>query len=282
MSEPLELEALRARRDELRSELERMQGGGAGEREALRDGIVGLFHDAERLIAEATELRESIRPLVDGYKRLFPSPSAPPAPARVDHLGSSTFVERAWNAIAGCRYDVAVREAERALELAPGDPAAETLLAWARMRTDRHDEARALLESVLERDAGQALARACLGYVALRQGCFAEAIEHLSRVLRGEPERKAALYANLYLGMVYSEREMYRDARTFFGQALELGPNLIEAHWELGSSYYREGEPALAAKAWRRGAEANRFNIWGERCQEAAERVARGEPVSLT
>ncbi|HET7321981.1 MAG TPA: tetratricopeptide repeat protein [Longimicrobiaceae bacterium] len=279
-TELVELEALRSRRGELAEALRRSAEGGTDEvRTSLRDGILALFRDTERLLEEVAELKESIRPLVEEYRRQQPAgkPSAP----RVDHLGSSTFVARAWNAIAGCQYDTAAREAARALDLAPGDAQAATLLAWARMRLGRLDEARALLEPIVERDPAQALARVCLGYVALMQERFAEAIEHLSRVVREGSDRKAVLYANLYLGRVYAEREMYRDAKTFFAAALELGPNLIEAYWEMGRAHARAGEMERAVEAWRRGAETNRFNAWGERCERAAERAAAGEPVEL-
>lgn len=277
MAEPLDLAALRRRHAELSAAIARAAEQ-PQQREAVRDAIVELFNDTERMLAEAAEFKESIRPLVDEYKRAFARPTAPSR--RVDHLGSSTFQERAWNAIAGCDYEAAIREATRALDLAPGTQS-ETLLAWAQMRLGRLEEARTTLESVLAREADHALARACLGYVALQQGRFAEAIEHLSRTLRADTDRKATLYANLYLGMVYAEREMYRDARGFYARALELGPYLIEAYWELGRSFYREGDREQAHDAWRRGAAANRFNAWGERCQRAAEQLAAGQPVAF-
>jgi tetratricopeptide (TPR) repeat protein len=90
--------------------------------------------------------------------------------------------------------------------------------------------------------------------------------------VRDGTDRTATLYANLYLGVVYAERDMHRDAQSFFRKALELGPNLVEAYWELGRSHQREGRDDLARDAWKTGAE-NRYNPWSERCKVAAERL---------
>ena len=60
-----------------------------------------------------------------------------------------------------------------------------------------------------------ALARINVGYICLKKGIFGEAIEHLSKAIRLDNDRKATLYAHYYLGLVYQEREMYDDAQTF-------------------------------------------------------------------
>jgi tetratricopeptide (TPR) repeat protein len=301
MSEALIAE-LRHRYEAVERMLSEAEGGVPHPREEVREGIVTLFRDIESLVERLTGLREEIRPLVERYKTAFPREAgeggeaaggsgggggeiaggaAPPV--RVDHLGASTYLERAWSAIAGANYELSVRELGRALELSPGNERAEVLLGWAMMRLGRISEARALLEEVLERAPANELARANLGYVCMREGRFAEAIEHLARAQRaGSADRTAELYAHLYMGMVYTEREMYRDARTLLARALELGPNLVEAHWEIGRSHYREGDLEAALTAWQTGAETNRFNPWGERCGEAAATLREGGAVSLS
>jgi tetratricopeptide (TPR) repeat protein len=284
MSERI-LDELRDRYEAISEVLERAEQGDTDPREALRDQIVGLFRDTESLIERLGTFQEEIRPLVERYRAAFPKAAARPAASsgavHIDHLGASTYLERGWNAIAGANYEHAVREVGRALELAPGTARGEVLLAWAYMRLGRIAEARTLLEGVLEREPGHQLARANLGYVCLRERRFAEAIEHLATAKGAGDDRTAQLYAHLYMGMVYSEREMFRDARTLLDRALELGPNLIEAYWELGRSHYREGDMEAALKAWSDGAEKNRFNPWGERCEEAAAQIREGAAVSL-
>ncbi|HEX6071195.1 MAG TPA: tetratricopeptide repeat protein, partial [Longimicrobiaceae bacterium] len=203
------------------------------------------------------------------------------AMARADDLDVSTYLDRAWNCLATCRYEDALEEVGRALVRVPASLQAETLRGWALMRLGRLDEAREVLEDVLRTNSSAALARASLGYVAYREGRYSESIDHLSRASRDATDRKAVLYAHLYLGMLYTRREMFRDGRSFLTRALELGPSLVEAYWEMGRSYYLEGQFTQAVDAWRRGAEVNRFDPWGERCQEAVDRATTGGTVVL-
>jgi tetratricopeptide (TPR) repeat protein len=287
------LDALRERRDALVARLDMMVMGSASpEQAALREEIVALFREVEAGIDELSEMRESIRPLVDRYRALFrpgdgirppradaPRPSEPRV-VRVDHLGSSTYSERGWNAIAGGDYERAERELRKALELAPGNVRARSLLGWALMRSGDLTGASGLLEGVLSDDPHCDLARANLGYVRLREERFAEAIELLSRAARSTTDRTASLYANLYLGMVYARREMYRDACGFFQIAMEMGPNLIEAYWEMGRACLRDGSRDRALEVWRLGAERNRFNPWADRCRGDADRLEAGEALS--
>jgi tetratricopeptide (TPR) repeat protein len=276
------LETLDARYARIEGELDR---AGAGERERVREEIVGLFRETEHTLERLSAFKERIRGLVERYKSLAASvPPPPPAPERSrvsDHLGSSTYVERGWSAIAGGDHERAVKELERALELAPDDPEAESLLGWAQMLGEQYDEALFTYQKVLMKDPRSALARVNLGYICLKKGIFGEAIEHLSSALRQDTDRKARLYAHFYMGLVYLEREMYDDARTFFRRTLELGPNMLEAWWEMGRTHYLEGDAAAAAEAWRTGVGTNRFNIWGERCGKALEELEAGGPVSF-
>jgi tetratricopeptide (TPR) repeat protein len=254
------------------------------ERAEVRESIVALFRDTEREIAELTEFRESIRGLIDRYKAAFaaPAPSTPPARSgRVDHLGSSTYSERAWSAIAGRRYDDAVREAERALELAPGDARATTLLGWARAAGGAGEEAVGILEGVLGSDPDRPLAGAALGLALLRAGRPAEAAARLERLVATTSDRTALLYGHHFLGMALLESGRHPEARDAFARALEFGPGLVEAYWHVGRSHYLDGDLQGAAGAWRRGAEANRFDPWAERCEEAVECLSEGRPVVL-
>jgi tetratricopeptide (TPR) repeat protein len=257
----------------------------AVERETVRAEIVGLFRDVETAIEGLTAFKERIRELVARYKAL-PAPAEgaaaglAPAPPRADYLGSSTYMERGWTAIAAGEHERAVKELSRALELAPDDAAAATLLGWAQMLLGEHDEALFTYQKVLARDPANAIARVNLGYISLQKGIYGEAIEHLTRATREGGDRKAELYGTFYLGLVYSRREMYADARRFFRRALELGPNLMEAYWELGLAYYLDGNRTQAREVWEDGFARNRFNPWGERCGAALRRLEAGEPVA--
>ena len=287
---------LRDRYETLVREVERLdRSTPAEQRSELRRRIIDLYHEVDAAAARLLELRESVQELGERYRSSVASivtiaasgstdaaqPADGSALARADDLDVSTYLDRAWNRLASCRYEDALAEVNRALERVPGSEDAATLRGWALMRLDRLEEARQALESVLRLNSSAALARASLGYVALREGRFAEALEHLSLAARDATDRKAVLYAHLYLGMLYTRRALYRDGRGFLARALELGPSLVEAYWEMGRSYYLEGQFTQALETWRRGAEVNRFDPWGERCQEAVERAEAGAPLLL-
>ena len=279
----MSMEQLLAALEERFTRIEGELNGPIGDRERLRGEIVGLFRETELTIERLTEFKERIRTLVERYKQLPPpTRAAPAASPMADHLGSSTYIERGWTAIAGGDASRAIKELERALELAPNDPHAESLMGWAQMLREQYDDALFTYYKVLAKDPNNPLARVNLGYICQQKGIFGEAIEHLSRAIRQDDDRKASLYAHLYMGLVYLEREMYDDARGFFRRTLELGSNMLQAWWEIGRACYLEGDTAGAAEAWRSGYQANRFNLWGERCGKALKSLEAGEDVVLS
>ncbi|HET7231035.1 MAG TPA: tetratricopeptide repeat protein [Longimicrobium sp.] len=278
--------------DELLAAWEERYGRIAGRLDAgdaspqVKDEIVGLFKEAETSIERMTAFKETIRELVQRYKTLAgeKQAAAPRGGARsmvADHIGSSTYVERGWSAIASGDHKRAVKELERALELAPNDPQAETLLGWAQMLRGHYDDALFTYYKVLAKTPDNPLARVNLGYICLKKGIFGEAIEHLSKAIRQEQDRKASMYAHFYMGLVYLEREMYDDARAFFRKTLELGPNMLEAWYEMGRAFYMERNHRAAAEAWRQGVETNRFSVWGERCGLALKQLESGGKVEF-
>src|SRR5687768_849615 len=262
------------------------------EREALKGDIVSLFKQVEAEIADLSALKDDVKRLVDKWKSAqaaaapasatSTSPGAAPqfAPERpkpmADHLGASTFIEKGWSLISLGEYDGAEKALTRALELSPQDPQTEALLGWAQMLQEKYDDALMSFQKVLMRQPANALARINVGYICLKKRIFGEAIEHLSKAIRLDNDRKASLYAHFYLGLVYLEREMYEDAMNFFRKTLALGPNLIEAYYELGRAHWFNGEREPAIAAWREGFAANKFNPWGKRCAETLKLVEAG------
>ncbi|GLC26474.1 tetratricopeptide repeat protein [Roseisolibacter agri] len=307
-----ELAALQAEHDALLAALHASTARGHvpdEERARLKQEIATLFRTIDRRLTALAQLKEDVKGLVAAWKQL-PEASEPPAPAflddsshvddapvsamrarapiadhasvRVDHLGASTFVAKGWSAISMGEHARAEETLTRALELAPDDPEGVALLAWAVMGQGRLDEARALCDRVLARSPGFPLARVNLGYIALRRGQYGEAMEHLATAVREDADRKAALYATFYLGLVYLRREMYDDAVGLFRRALELGPNLLEAYYEMGRAHWLAGDRDAARAAWRTGAASGKFNPWGARCADVLEQVEQGgEPPPL-
>src|SRR5207247_3026535 len=100
--------------------------------------------------------------------------------------------------------------------------------------------------NVRRKEPANSLARINVGYIFLNKRIFGEAIHPLAKAIRLDNDKKATLYAHFYLGLVYLQREMYEDAQTFFGKTLKLGPNLIEAYYELGRARWFAGEQDAA------------------------------------
>ncbi|MDH4044887.1 MAG: tetratricopeptide repeat protein [Gemmatimonadota bacterium] len=274
---------LREQYDDILQRLD--QAGTPDQREAVKREIIALFKTVDQAIGELSTLKEGIRELVDRYKQMQASHTPDTAPqftgqipaVHTSHIDASTLVEKGWHLISLGDYDGAITSLQKALQYSPGDTQGESLLGWAQMRAEQYDEALQTFQRVLTKEPANSLARINVGYICLKKRIFGEAIEHLSKAIRLDNDRKATLYAHFYLGLVYLERDMYEDAQTFFRKTLTLGPNLIEAYYELGRALWFAGDRDAARQMWEDGHKANRFNPWGTRCQETLELVDQGQ-----
>ncbi len=255
------------------------------ERDRLKGEIIKLFREADASVREAQAFKESIRGLAglwkhlraqvtdDDESRVASSSAGGASQAQtvstvVDHLGASTFTEKGWSRLSLGDPAGAEVALHRALDLAPGNSEAEALLGWAQMLQGRYDTAQVTLSRVIAREPAHALAWTNLGYIALRKHQYEDAVGRFSAVIQRDTDRKATLWAHLYLGMAYRERGLFEQAEQTFRTALELGPNLLQAWYELGRTYWFSGRRSEALRAWETGASSNRFNPWGKRCAE--------------
>jgi tetratricopeptide (TPR) repeat protein len=252
-------------------------------RDALKGEIIALFRAVDQELTELAALKDDVKGLVQRWKTIEGAPAeraqAPQpaeAPSRADHLNASTYLEKGWSLISLGDHAGAEASLLRALELSPNDPQAQSLLGWAQMLQEKYDEALLNFQRVLMREPQNSLARINVGYICLKKRIFGEAIEHLSRAIRLDNDRKATLYAHYYLGLLYLEREMFEDAQNFLRKSIALGPNLIEAYFELGRALWFAGDRDAGRQAWRDGARANKFNPWGKRCAELLQHVEQG------
>jgi len=273
-------DALRTAFEKLR---DRIESGNMRDDPELKASLADLYRTVDTQIAALGALKDDIRVLVERWKtRRNAAPAMAPQftgarpVVHEDHIGASTFLEKGWSRISLGDYEGAEVALQRALELAPNNTEGQSLLGWAQMLQDKLDAALLNFQYVLSREPGNALARINVGYICLKKGIFGEAIEHLSKALRQEDDARARLYANFYLGLVYTEREMYDDAQIFFERAIALGPNLVEAYYELGHALWRAGDHSRAVATWKRGAAVNKFNPWSARCAEMLATAERG------
>jgi tetratricopeptide (TPR) repeat protein len=277
------LTALRGQFQAIESRLGNTQ---PADREAVKRDIIALFKRVDAALTDLGQMKEDIRGLVERYKQgaaaeVATAPQftgARPA-VHADHLGASTYIEKGWSLISLGDYAGAIQSLDKALSLSPGDVQGQSLLGWAQMLHEDYDDALGTFSRVLMKEPANALARINVGYICLKKRIFGEAIEHLSKAIRLDNDRKATLYAHYYLGLVYLEREMFEDAQTFFRKTLKLGPNLIEAYFELGRALWFAGQRDEAMQVWGEGHKANKFNPWAKRCKEMLDVAAAGGEV---
>jgi tetratricopeptide (TPR) repeat protein len=278
---------LTALRTQLHEIAGRVDASASADRDAVKRDIIALFKRVDGALADLGQIKDDIRGLVERYKQTSSIADTSPAPqftgarpaVHADHLGASTYIEKGWSLISLGDYSGAIQALEKALSLSPGAVDATSLLGWAQMLNEDYDDALGNFSKVLMKEPANALARINVGYICLKKGIFGEAIEHLSKAIRLDNDRKATLYAHYYLGLVYLQREMYEDAQTFLRKTLKLGPNLIEAYFELGRALWLGGEREEAVQVWTQGHKANKFNPWAKRCQEMLEVASAGGEV---
>lgn len=269
------LEELERRCDALFERLPRSEAPEA--REAIKREIVDLFRDVDPLHGRVGRLRERIRGLVNQY-RGRPTDSSRRRTVHSDRLGSSTFVERGWNFIVAEKHDQAVTALQKALSLSPGEPEAEALLGWALARSGQLDRALDSIRRVLMADPDNEIARVNLGYVSIQKGMYGEAGEHLRRALGLGRDRKATLYALLYMGTLEARRGNPQAAAEWLEKAIEAGPNLIEAYYHLGHALLAGGRLERARAVWQDAAGRNRYNPYARKSQELLEQLSAGAP----
>ncbi len=287
MSEPELLEDLLARYRELKDAL--LRASTQSESNQLIGAITELDRDLRDLEGRIGKLRSKLRTLIERSRWLsddtssitVPGVAPEGAPLHSDKLGASTYRQKGWDCIASGDFEDAKQHLTRALELAPDDIEALSTLGWAQAMAHDYDDALMTYQRVLASNPQDEQARVNLGYICLKKKIYGEAVEHLTSAIRAGQDRKATLYGNYYLGLVYLAREMYQDAEAYFQLTIELGPAMSEAYFQLGRTRYLAGRKADAVSAWREGLAANAYSPWGIRCRDAARAVEAGEEPLL-
>ena len=271
-----------------------------GQRAAqLKDDIIACFREADAALTAAQSAKDAVKALAERWKTLravvpVAAPAAPPvsspvsspassaaSPAvsgRVDLLGASTFVEKGWNLLSLGQVPEAIVALQKALALAPGQVEALVLLAWAYVNDGQLDAAHAPLEQARAQSPDDALAVMVWGRWLALQGHFTDADRCLEQAMTSGDGR-AALYAHLYRAQLQRTLGAHDAAALTLRQALQKGPNLVQAWYELGRTHWECGRRADALQAWQSGSAANKFSPWGKRCAALLDLVAANQEL---
>ncbi len=131
----------------------------------------------------------------------------------------------------------------RALAVAPGNNLATNNLAVDLADAGRYDEAIALEQRILARDAGYALAQYNLGYCQYRAGKFEDARVNLARAITLSP---AEPEPHLYLGLADYRMGRLEEAAANIRRTVEISPENARYRFTLGMVLRAQGNVAAA------------------------------------
>ncbi len=147
------------------------------------------------------------------------------------------------------KFTEAIVHFEKALEINPGYTEAHGNLGVALAQTGRLDEAIPHFQKFLEANPDSAEAHNNLGRALAEKGRLSEAITHFRKAIQIKPDY---LEVHLSLGVVLAWQEKPDEALAHFAKVLEINPNIAEAHYYLGDAlYHSRGKAAEALAHWR-------------------------------
>lgn len=146
--------------------------------------------------------------------------------------GDAAAVSNLGAALHGAgRLGEAAREFARALELDPDNVRAHTNIGIALASSGKYDEAARHFERALELRPGDAQARSAYGGMLVETGQLDRAMPHLRIALELTPDSPDAL--NNYAGAL-ARAGKYAEALPYFRKALEFEPNSAVLHFNYG------------------------------------------------
>lgn len=156
---------------------------------------------------------------------------------------------RAYAHVAARRYDLAIADLQRAVELNPRRYPMRVDLGWVYNQVGRHEDAIRVLREVLKEDASNAKAMVLLADALLADARDpAEAETMYLEALRVAPGYDEA--AN-NLALLYAQMRRTEDAERIVRQALEVNPQSAQLWRALGQHCDRLGATADAESAFR-------------------------------
>ncbi len=146
------------------------------------------------------------------------------------------------------RYEAAIVEWNKALNLSPGDARAHYNLGVALARSGQFDKAITHYQEALKADPDFAEVHANLGVALSQVKRLDEAITHFEKALKINPA-SAEVHTNLGVALVWKGQS--DSAITHFEKAVEINPGFAAAHRNLGDAFYHlRGQTPEALAHW--------------------------------
>jgi tetratricopeptide (TPR) repeat protein len=168
-------------------------------------------------------------------------PGVPPGPIQASEPPQDEVSKLSLQGLAHAeqgRYDDALRDLGRALELDPGNAATYAVRGAIHTAQRRHDDALDDLDRALELEPDDTYALARRSEVYRMKGRYHDALRDLSRVLELEPDDPTTLVAR---GDLHTGQGRYDDALPDLNRALELEPDNLTALASRGGIHAEQG-----------------------------------------
>ncbi len=136
------------------------------------------------------------------------------------------------------RYDDAVAQCDKILEVLPGDPTAENVIAGIRLRQSKFNEAADAFEKSLALRPNQPEAWCNLGFALLKTRHVPEAVGAYEKALQLKPDYALA---HNDLGNILLNTGHADAALEHFARAAELAPDFAEAHYNIAQILLYKG-----------------------------------------
>jgi tetratricopeptide (TPR) repeat protein len=148
------------------------------------------------------------------------------------------------------RPEEAIEECRAALEIDPEYEAAIFTMAQAYRKLKKFEEAAAGFRRLIQMDPKDPKPYMNLGEISIDTGDLDAAISHLEKALAVDPAHGAV--AHNLLGSAYLEKKMLEPAEREIRKALEMRPQIPDAHYNLGLLYEEKGDLQKAEEAYRK------------------------------
>jgi len=170
-----------------------------------------------------------------------------PTSASTPTLSASEHVALGMEYYEQGKYDEAIAEFQRAIELDPDSSESHRNLGAAYLEQGKLDEAVASYEKAIELDPGFGEAYGDLAAAYIDLGKLAEAVAAGDKAIALAPE-----YANAHynLGLTYANQGRFEKAITEYKEAIRINPDDAITHNNLGIAYYEQGQTEEAIAEW--------------------------------